>query len=169
MIIYETFINLSKKKIQQNCREIQKNKNWKIRIFGISPKNWPGIPNFGIGIFGIRDSRKFRDLDFRDSGFPNCRIFRDSRFSGIPNPSLDSIPFNKLPYLQVQMAKTALSWVKPLHPLKDFLILLMVHKVALEGPKVAQNFPLLDYWAQPWQKAPNPLVKSQMTESELYF
>ena len=58
------------------------------RIFGISPKNWPGIPNFGIGIFGIRDSRKFREWDFRDSGFPNFRIFRDSRFFGILNPTL---------------------------------------------------------------------------------
>jgi hypothetical protein len=50
--------------------------------------------------------------------------------------------------LQVPMAKTVLSWEKPLHPLKDFLILSMVmqmvvQKVALEEPKVAQNFPQL--------------------------
>ena len=57
-------------------------------IPGLIPKLFREYWIFGIGMFGIQDYWNFRDWDFRDSGFPNFRILRDSRFFGIPNPSL---------------------------------------------------------------------------------
>jgi hypothetical protein len=45
----------------------------------------------GLGLFRLRDFRKFQESDFWDAGFPNFRIFLDSQCFGIRNPTLDNI------------------------------------------------------------------------------
>ena len=86
-------------------------------IFGNSRKfsgsRSSGIPKFsgfresrkfGIEIFGISGIPKFRDWDFRDSGFPNFGIARDSRTSGSRSPTLIQRKF--LHYVSVSKSFT---------------------------------------------------------------